>query len=581
MTPSARPAPVDPVSDAFVRDRFIDMFLGQNRRAQVGQAVAALLIAYIWAAALGPTAPLLWLALVAVVSLVRYRYTDRFVRQAAADGGPRRIGCVLLANGLLMAIPLAAFSGFSELGRAAVSIILLALATASVTTTSGYRSVFLAFAAPMLAPLAVAWAFAPHPDGSREAALGFALLLVFYMLFLVGVGRQSHQIFEESSRFRHGEQQLNRELSKALDEASEANRAKTQFLAAASHDLRQPIHSMNVLVAALSLRELDPRSREIVSLLDSVNQTLSKQLDGLLDISKLDAGTIRAELGVQRLDQLVASHHAATAPVARERGIAYDLKIGGEVSALTDAALLARALSNLTDNAFKFTRRGGAVTVSVHPDGDDAVITVLDTGIGIAKEEQERVFREFYQVGNTERDRSKGLGLGLSIVQRLCQLLDVRLSLVSQTGVGTSITLRLRAVKPTARPEARPVAPAVVPGLSVLVVDDEAMARHSMRLLLSELGCTVHLADSTDQAMTLAREHPIDVMLSDYRLRGEDSGLIAIESVRTLHPDARVVLVTGDTEPGRIREADARRIPLLHKPVSLQDLLGALGPVDA
>ena len=206
---------------------------------------------------------------------------------------------------------------------------------------------------------------------------------------------------------------------------------------------------------------------------------------------------------------------------------------------------------------------------------------MLDTGIGIPKDEQERVFREFYQVGNNERDRSKGLGLGLSIVQRLCQLLAVRLSLVSQPDVGTSVSLRLTAVRPIVRPEAKRLAPEVAPGLTVLVVDDESMARHSMRLLLSELGCTVHLADSTEQAMALAREHTIDVMLSDYRLRGEDSGVIAIESVRALHPTARAVLVTGDTEPGRIREADARNIPLLHKPVSLQDLLGALGPVSS
>jgi CheY-like chemotaxis protein len=155
---------------------------------------------------------------------------------------------------------------------------------------------------------------------------------------------------------------------------------------------------------------------------------------------------------------------------------------------------------------------------------------------------------------------------------------SVRLSLVSQPGVGTSVTLRLNAVRPLPRADAPPAAPPIAPGLSVLVVDDESMARHSMRLLLSELGCTVHLADSTEQAMVLARQHPIDVMLSDYRLRGEDSGVIAIESVRALHPAARAVLVTGDTEPGRIREADARQIPLLHKPVSLQDLLGALGP---
>jgi len=255
-------------------------------------------------------------------------------------------------------------------------------------------------------------------------------------------------VFEESCRFRYGEQESNRELTRALERLNEASRAKTQFLAAASHDLRQPFHSLNVLVAALQLRPLDERSREIAGLLDAVNQSMSKQLDGLLDISRLDAGTVQPTLAPLRLDDFVAAHHATLTPLARDRGQRLVLDAAAGITVVSDGALLMRVLSNLTDNALKFTPAGGIVTLSLRRDGDAAVLSVADSGIGIASAEHERVFREFYQVSNVERDRSKGLGLGLSIVQRLCALLGVTLQLDSQPGRGDESLHRQRLDEP-------------------------------------------------------------------------------------------------------------------------------------
>lgn len=561
---------------AFVRDRFTDMFLSQNRRAQLGLLGAALLVAFVWFQTTHSWAVLVWLGLAALVTLLRFRYSERFIRQAGASKSTTRIVLVLLVNGLLMAMPLGAFERFSELERAAVSIILLATATASVATTSGFRFVFVAFAAPMLVPLSMVWAWVAWQSGSG-AAWGLSLLIALYLLFLLSIGRQANAVFEESCRFRHGEQQLNRELTRALEEVSEANRSKTQFLAAASHDLRQPIHSMNVLVAALSLRELEPQSREIVDLLGTVNQTLSKQLDTLLDVSKLDAGVIRAELSVQRLDQIVRAHHASTAPVAREHDLHLEIESVTELYVLTDAALLNRALSNLTDNALKFTRAGGIVRLSVRQDGEHALVAVADNGIGIPIDEHERVFREFYQVGNVERDRLKGLGLGLSIVRRLCALLGVQLQLESQPGVGTTVTLRMPLAAPVHGAVASTFSLGDMPrGLRILVVDDEPMVRQSMRLLLTELGCIVHLAEGVAAAARLAADQAIDVVLSDLRLRDGESGLAAIRAVHAIQPTACAVLITGDTAPDRIRDAESAGVPLLYKPVTLTKLLSVL-----
>jgi signal transduction histidine kinase/CheY-like chemotaxis protein len=599
----AAPATADEsLVQAFIHDRFADMFLGQNRRAQLGLLVAASLVAFIWYQRTQAAVALFWMGAVVVVTALRYVGTERFVRARGGRQTTRRITAVLLVNGLLMAMPLTAFHRLTELERAAVSIILIATATASVATTAGFRSIFIAYAAPMLVPLSVAWAVTRSEDHGAAAAVGLGLLIFMFLLFLLSIGQQSRQVFEEAGRFRYGEQQLNRELSqalaqageanraktalladleRALGQAGEANRAKTQFLAAASHDLRQPIHSMNVLVAALRLREMDERSREIVLLLDSVNQMLSRQLDSLLDVSKLDAGIVKPERAVHALHQLLAEHQQAQAPVARERGLNLELAVADEASASTDSALFGRVLGNLTDNAFKFTRRGGSVKLTLHVTGGRAVITVADTGIGIAPEEHERVFREFYQVGNVERDRSKGLGLGLSIVRRLCQLLGVEVQLASMPGVGTTVTLTLPVVAPVRAAQAAAVVSRVPPGLQVLVVDDEEIVRHSMRLLLAELGCVVHLADGTEQARQLSAQHGIDVVLSDHRLREGDSGLLAIRAVQARHAGVRAALVTGDTAPDRIQEAQAAGVRLLHKPVTLPELLSVLGPGSA
>ncbi|KQW02827.1 hybrid sensor histidine kinase/response regulator [Rhizobacter sp. Root1221] len=360
-------------------------------------------------------------------------------------------------------------------------------------------------------------------------------------------------------------------------EVAEADRAKTQFLAAASHDLRQPLHSMNVLVAALSLRDLDERSREIVGLLETVTQTLSKQLDGLLDISKLDAGTVQPEFAVHRIDELLASLHATLAPVARELGIRLELDLAAEASALTDGALLTRAFSNLADNALKFTARGNTVRFSVGRDGQHVVAAVSDTGRGIPLDEQTRVFQEFYQGDNQERDRSKGLGLGLSIVKRLCGLLSAELSLDSRPGEGTTVTLRLPEVTAQPRPALRARRFTVPKGLSGIIVDDEPLVRESMRLLLTELGCTVHLADCTAQAERIAQVCHVNVVLSDYRLREGENGLNAIRAVQRIHPDASGTLISGDITSNCVRDAKSARLLLLNKPVTLSDLLKVLG----
>jgi CheY-like chemotaxis protein len=225
------------------------------------------------------------------------------------------------------------------------------------------------------------------------------------------------------------------------------------------------------------------------------------------------------------------------------------------------------------------------VRVRVWREGAQACVSVADTGIGIAESEQHKVFREFYQVDNVERDRTKGLGLGLSIVQRLCALLDVRVELASTPGKGTEITLRM----PVAERVAEAAAPSVLAdtkepaaqglmGLRVLVVDDDPQVRQSMELLLTEVGCEVHLAAGTAQACDVARRHTLDVLLSDLRLLAGDDGLKVLEAVRAIQPGLRAALITGETAPEPLRQAQGAGVPLLHKPVNLKALSSVLLP---
>lgn len=561
-----------------VEEQFVDAYLHNSGKAQIGLLLSALVAGLIWNDRSHSIWPIAWLLLFAVVTGLRYFKTADFVLSTTGPGRIRRIELTLLVNGMMMAAPLSAFATYSELERVAISIILMATATASTTTTSGYRSVFLAFALPMLVPLALAWALMPHQDANWLSTWGISVLILFYLGFLVNVARQVAAVFLQSCQYRLGEQQTNQQLKAALDVADESNRSKTRFLAAASHDLRQPLHSINVLVATLSLRPLDSDTQEIIRLLDSVNQTMTKQLDALLDLSKLDAGVVTPNMSNHRLDAILQDHVQALVPVAATKGVSLVLDDNPDLTVLTDDVLLRRVLGNLTNNALKFTPRGGTIRLKLWQEGPLAHLSIADTGIGIPAQDLSRVFQEFYQVDNTERDRSKGLGLGLSIVQRLCQLMGIHVQLVSTPGVGTTLTLSMQVIsgQPLAsHASLSPTAP-VPQGLMVIVLDDEATVRQSMCLLLRQLGCLVYPAESTVQAVAIAQQHAIQVLFTDHRLSGTDNGIHAIERIRAIRPQVTAVLVTGDTAPDRLLQAQHARIPMLHKPLVLEQVINVL-----
>ncbi len=460
-----------------------------------------------------------------------------------------------------------------------LSILLLGLCTGSVGTTNGYRPIFISFIVPVLLPLATTWAFFTGTALNRLAELSTALLVLLFGAVLIATARDSYRMFRESFEIRQQQAKLNRQLRVALDDAEAANRAKTRFLASASHDLRQPMHTLTLFGAALALRPLDEGSRRIVNDMGTALQSLGAQLDALLDISKLDAGVVPVRPGVFFLVDFLQRIEFDCGPLAHRKGLGLTVDCPPNAVCKTDEALLARIVRNLVDNAIKYTPRGG-ISIRVESAGAKWSITIADTGTGIDEAEQHKVFEEFYQVGNPERDRSQGLGLGLSIVRRLSTLLDVGLRMKSAPGQGTEFVLSVpRSEKKAAAYPDAAYEPAMRPsvfGLCVLVLDDEESVRKGMQSLLEGLGAQVLLAGCTAEALELAKAARPDVVLADLRLRGDDTGINAIAQLRELHPRLPALLISGDIASDRLQDARSAGIALLHKPVAIETLCSAI-----
>lgn len=535
--------------------------------------IAALAFPYVSALLWAP-----WLVLVAAMLVLRWIALSRLPGMVHLSGQQQLRIAVLLSglHGLLHASSLFFIPYLPEFERAIQSMLLVAMCTAGIATSAGYKPVFLAYMLPIMAPLSVLWAFSPGVDapGWKEASV--ALLIAMMGAVLITLASDAYKLFRDSFDIRLQQVALNTQLHAALEEAEAANNAKTRFLASASHDLRQPIQSLALFSSALSMRELDEGSRDIAQHMHTAVQSLAKQLDALLDISKLDAGVVQVNRTQFNLKDVLGCVCEEFAEDARRQGLQLQFECSPSAYVNSDQLLFTRIIRNLLGNAIKYTDSG---RISVLVTGKPGVhcLTVADTGHGIAAEEQARIFEEFYQVDNPQRDRTQGLGLGLAIVKRLTALLELDLQMQSSVGEGTTFSLTLASVQPVGRKanKAAP-APASFEDLHVLVVDDEAEVAIGMQTLLNSMGCTVATADCTRRAVAAAKAQKPDIILVDFRLRGKDNGIATVRTIRFLYPDMPAILISGDTAPDRLREAEEARIELLHKPVAVDVLKQAI-----
>ena len=376
---------------------------------------------------------------------------------------------------------------------------------------------------------------------------------------------------------RHAEAE--RSLQDAKEAAESAANTKSRFLAAASHDLRQPLQSLGLYLSVLERRLEQPRQKEISAKIRKSLDTMAELLDALLDISKLDGGSITLEKRDFRIQELLDRIVTDNIQQAEKKGL-HLICTSADCVVHTDPGLLERVIENFVTNAIRYTERG-RVSIDCQCSGDTARIAVTDTGIGIAKHDLDKVFEEYYQLDNPVRDKRKGLGLGLSIVKHIALLLDHPLDVTSVPGEGSTFAVEVpvgRAEVERVQPRAPAKAPARVDREPiVLLVDDDPAIVDATTMLLRSAGVQVHSASSGGDALAQIKAgmRP-DLVVSDYRLPGY-SGVEVIQRVRQATvDDLPAVLMTGDTSAHEAETAKLSNCTILHKPVDTDRLLSVI-----
>jgi signal transduction histidine kinase/FixJ family two-component response regulator len=351
-----------------------------------------------------------------------------------------------------------------------------------------------------------------------------------------------------------------------------ANLAKSRFLAAASHDLRQPLHALNLYLDQLRHERNQGECGRLLARMDIAVASMNELFNELLDISKLDAGVLAPAIADFPVDGLLKRIETTFLAAARDKGLRLRT-VKSRAWVRSDFILLERILLNLVSNAVRCTERGGIVIGCRRRDGR-LRIEVCDSGIGIPEVERRNIFGEFYQLGGGKQDGASGLGLGLAIVDRLCDLLDHPIELSSRVGSGSRFSVSVPSAPAGAAPAdaADRPRPALVsePGKLVIVIDDNEAARDSTCGLLQRWGCLVVTAASEDAALAKLKEFSKrpDLIISDYRLARGKTGFEVIDRLRrACNVQIPAFLISGDTTPERLREAHDSGYYLLHKPV--------------
>lgn len=452
----------------------------------------------------------------------------------------------------------------SQLSIVTTGVMILSLALGGISPQSAHRRSYVALATMMLLPYAAAvLIFSPWPLSATGA--GALLAYAFFMSASARVEIATRDAIAVTQN-----RMLTEELRKQRDALQALSEEKTRFLAATSHDLAQPLHAQGFFIAALREKLQNPAEMDLLAKIEASWRGLGGLLDGLVDISRLDAGAIVPDMRNTDLAQLTVRIAEEFSDIAGRAQV--DLQVtAAPAFARTDPILFGRILRNLLSNAVKFTFEGGRVSVRTDTGAEGVEIEISDTGPGIPASQQETVFKEYVQLGNRERNREKGLGLGLSIVRRLAHLLGVTVRLESSLGEGTHFFLSLPAcAAPEAVPDARTgAAHWGVSSLSVLIVDDEDAIRTGMATVLTSWGCEVLTAADENAALALlaGTERTPDILIVDLRLPGSTTGVDLVERLRDeVNDDVYAIMMTGEISPGE-EEGTLPNARFMHKPV--------------
>lgn len=443
---------------------------------------------------------------------------------------------------------------------ALMAIILIALSTSPAPALVHYLSAYYVFITVPLAALTLRLY-------TTDIDKPLTYLVPFLWLTLLAYGWKLNSTMIESIRLR-----LENERSRKI--AENASIAKSKFLAAASHDIRQPLQAAHLFLSALaddlgfSKDKNNKTANSNYQLLDSSISDMSNILNSLLDVSKLDADVIIPKpqhLHLIKSTEDICRQYEA---IAKNQGLEFHLNIEPVVG-FYDPVLLNRVLNNLLSNAVRYTKQG-SISVEISHDNGKITLSVSDTGKGIPEIERKNIFMEFHQLDNPERNREKGLGLGLSIVQRLCTLQQWELELTSDINKGSQFKLYLPLGNVSKIAKNTPVNTTItLENTKVIVIENDEKIRLALTSVLEKWGCQVHGFHGENYALkSLNLDWIPDLIISDLRLDEDKTGIQAITAIEAYYNrKISAIIITGDTDPERIKEAKNSKLTVIQKPV--------------
>ena len=450
--------------------------------------------------------------------------------------------------------------------------LIASMGSLSAIASASFLPAFYAYTYPTVIPISIV--LIQQPDNLLR---GMGVLALGYLPVISRFAHNLGNAMIESFRLRFENRDLLSEVTLRKEQAEDANREKSMFLANASHDLRQPLHALTLQAHLLKQTELTAAQQPLLTALNASVGAMTQLFEALLDLSRLDAGIVRAHVLAMPLQPQLDRIQFAFGAVAKAKGLRFVVRPTTAV-VLCDPALFQSLADNLVSNAIRYTHSGG-VLVACRTRGEHIAFEVRDSGIGIAEAEQAQIFKPFYQVGNPQRDRNNGLGLGLAIVAQTTKLLNVPLTFRSILGRGTRFGVVLLSaalddsaalIGETAAAETA-VGAASLRGLQVVLIEDEDHIRVASCALLESWGCKVLSAGSAADALVRVahlRSAP-DLLVCDYRLADGVTGLDAVAQLRDeFNVRIPALLITGDTGAKVLMEMMGEKVDVMHKPVN-------------
>lgn len=565
----------NPVGGGALSRERIRLLFAHAPQVLLGGLVAAVILALVIQDRADPVRLGRWLVAVLLLNGLRFGLVAAFRRRAHGDFHPLRWGWAFAVgsggSGLLWGLGFYWFFKPDALELILLTLVLGGLVSGSVASLSAFLPAYLLFVACSVG-LYIGRLLA-EPETLYHQIAGFTVLFSLTNLLYA---RNAQDILVAAIQLRLDKEALAGELNRqvaateaARERAERANLEKSQLLAATSHDLRQPVHAQALYLEILKQDLAGRPEAELVERISEAGRALGEMLESLLEISRIEAGGMLPDPLPFPLDPLLLRLSREFMPEAHVKNLRFAV-VATRAWCHSDPLFIERILRNLIANALRYTQRGGIV-VGCRRRGDRLLLQVWDSGIGIPLDQQAQVFREFHQLANPERDRRKGLGLGLAIVDRLCRLLDHPIRVVSRPGRGSLFECGVPAARAATAPADQEalVLPDLAAGLRVLVLDDDPVVLDAAGRILARLGCRAWCVGTPAEAGRVAAAvADLQVLLVDYRLPGGVSG---VDVARTIHAilgrAIPTAIITGDISPDWFEEARRAGFSILHKPL--------------